>query len=243
VDKEKAEAVKELVDLVRISLDGSTSAIHDYHRGAGSFAAASRAVDHLLSTGAPVQISMTVTKKNLHDIPAMVARFGSLVSFAPLFRTERARRHRSLWITGREYYRALVSVPGLNPLNCLYSCLQQASSARIVKCSIGDGEISISNTGDVYPCHLLHRPEFLAGNIKDEPLESIYHNSGTLQELRRLNVDRIEGCSACDLRYLCGGACRARAFYEKDRLDVADDFCAYEKLAFTEGLFALHSMD
>jgi radical SAM protein with 4Fe4S-binding SPASM domain len=243
IDRETAAAMKENVDLVRISLDGSTPAIHDYHRGAGSFAAASRAVDLLISAGAPVQVSMTVTQKNLHDIAQMAARFGSLVSFAPLFRTPRVRGLRSLWITGRAYYRALLSVPGLNPLNCLYSCLQQASSARIIKCSIGDAEISIANTGDVYPCHLLHLPAFLAGNIKHQPLDAIYRNSDRLQALRSLNVDRIKGCSVCDIRYICGGACRARSFYEKSRIDVADDFCAYEKLAFTEGLFELHSLD
>ena len=112
-----------------------------------------------------------------------------------------------------------------------------------MKCAIGDAEISISDNGDVYPCHLLHLSQFLAGNIKKQPLEQIYENSDVLRECSTLNVTEIKGCNKCDIRFICGGACRARAFFEKGRIDVADNFCKYEKLAFINGLFDLHQID
>jgi len=109
-----------------------------------------------------------------------------------------------------------------------------------MKCAIGDGEISISETGDVYPCQLLHFPQFCAGNIREQSLKSIYETSDKLQACRELTVLKVAGCKKCDIRFICGGGCRARTFYEKNRLDVSGDFCEYEKLAFINGLFELH---
>ena len=128
-------------------------------------------------------------------------------------------------------------------LSYFCSSLDRAKNEKIVKCAIGDAEISISDTGDVYPCHLLHLPQFFAGNVKEKPLESIYKNSARLKECRNLTVSKVEGCRKCDIRFICGGACRARAFFEKDRIDVSDDFCEYEKLAFIDGLFEFHQLD
>jgi MoaA/NifB/PqqE/SkfB family radical SAM enzyme len=53
----------------------------------------------------------------------------------------------------------------------------------------------------------------------------------------------IEGCNRCDIRYICGGACRARAFFEKGEINKPDDFCEYEKLAYINGLFNSHQFE
>jgi radical SAM protein with 4Fe4S-binding SPASM domain len=166
-----------------------------------------------------------------------------MLSFAPLFKAGRAKRIKNLAITGKEYYYALSSVNGVNPLSYLCSSLIKAKEKRIMKCAIGDAEISISDTGDVYPCHLLHIPQFLAGNVKEQSLDSIYQTSNVLKACRELTVLEINQCKKCEIRFICGGACRARAFFEKNRIDVSDDFCEYEKQAFINGLFELHYFD
>jgi radical SAM protein with 4Fe4S-binding SPASM domain len=81
-----------------------------------------------------------------------------------------------------------------------------------------------------------------AGNIKEQSLRSIYKTSDVLQDCRKLTVLDLAGCQKCDIRFICGGACRARAFYEENRLDVSGAFCEYEKLAFINGLFELHEI-
>ena len=152
-------------------------------------------------------------------------------------------KKKNLSISGKEYYHALSSVNGVKPLSYLCSSLDSAKKQKIMKCSMGDAEISISETGDVYPCQLLHFPQFYAGNIKEQSLESIYQNSEVLETCKRLTVLGIEGCKTCSIRFICGGACRARAFHEKNRLDVSGDFCEYEKLAFINGLFELYEFN
>jgi len=243
INEANAKKIAELFDLIKVSIDGSVPEIHDFHRGKGTFDKAIEAIDMLSQNNAKVQVSMTMTRKNMNNIGAMVDKFGSMLSFAPLFKAGRAKRIKNLAITGKEYYYALSSVNGVNPLSYLCSSLIKAKEKRIMKCAIGDAEISISDSGDVYPCHLLHIPQFLAGNVKEQSLDSIYQTSNVLKACRELTVLEINQCKKCEIRFICGGACRARAFFGKNRIDVSDDFCEYEKQAFINGLFELHYFD
>jgi len=240
ITEQNAKRIADIFDLVKISIDGSTSAIHEFHRGKGSFVKSMKAIDLLTQHDAPLQIAMTVTKENIHDIDAMTKKFGSRLTFAPLFVAGRAKANKELSITGKEYYEALSSVDGVKPLSYLCSSLVASKHKPIMKCAFGDAEISISNTGDVYPCQLLHFPQFYAGNIREQSLRSIYDTSESLKSCRELTVLEVAGCKTCDIRFICGGGCRARTFYEKNRLDVSGDFCEYEKLAYINGLFELH---
>jgi radical SAM protein with 4Fe4S-binding SPASM domain len=240
ITKQNAKRIADTFSLIKISIDGSTPAIHDFHRGEGAFSKALKGVELLKKHDASVQIAMTVTKKNIQDIDAMTKKFGSSLTFAPLFVAGRAKTNKGLSITGKEYYEALSSVNGVKPLSYLCSSLAASKQKRIMKCAIGDGEISISESGDVYPCQLLHFPQFKAGNIRKQSLKTIYKASEVLKSCRKLTVLKIPECRKCEIRFICGGACRARAFYEKNRLDVSGDFCEYEKLAFINGLFELH---
>jgi radical SAM protein with 4Fe4S-binding SPASM domain len=240
VSKQNAKLISEIFSLIKISIDGSTPAIHDFHRGKGTFFKALRGFELLSECEAPVQISMTVTKKNIDDIDSMTKKFGSYLTFAPLFVAGRAKDNQELSISGKEYYEALSSVDGVKPLSHLCSSLASSKQKRIMKCAIGDAEVSISETGDVYPCQLLHFPQFKCGNIREKSFKAIYETSEVIADCKNLDVLQISGCEKCDIRFICGGACRARAFYEKDRVDVSGDFCEYEKLAFINGLFELH---
>jgi radical SAM protein with 4Fe4S-binding SPASM domain len=240
ITEKNAKRISGTFNLIKISIDGSTPAIHEYHREKNSFAKTMKAVELLTHYDAPLQIAMTVTKKNIHDIDAMTKKFGSRLSFAPLFVAGRAKIKKELSITGREYYEALAGVNGVKPLSNLCSSLAASKEKRIMKCAIGDGEISISETGDVFPCQLLHFPQFCAGNVRERSLKSIYETSDVLKSCKKLNVLEVSGCRKCEIRFICGGACRARAFYEENRMDVSGSFCEYEKLAFINGLFELH---
>jgi len=102
---------------------------------------------------------------------------------------------------------------------------------------MAEREISIAETGDVYPCQLLHAEEFRAGNIREQPLAEIYEESPVFKRMRGVSVDTLSKCSECALRYLCGGACRARDFYEVGSVEAVGEFCAYEREAFLGGIF------
>lgn len=239
IGTEEAARTAEIFDLVKVSVDGSCEQIHDTLRGKGSYASAMAAVDALSARGAGVLLSMTVTRSNIDDIPGAASKYGSMLTFSPLFRAGSARFRSDLDITGDEYYEALAGAEGVKPLSTLCSVLSSAAGNPVRKCSIGDGEISIGPDGNVYPCHMLHYDQFAAGNIKKAPIRKLLEAPSMLL-CRDLTVDRLEDCRECEVRYLCGGACRARSFHATGKIDAADDFCSYEYRAFLEGIFRVY---
>jgi MoaA/NifB/PqqE/SkfB family radical SAM enzyme len=72
VTAEKARAIREAgVARVSISLDGAQAATHDRFRGAGQFDRAWLGFDHLKREGVSLQINMTVTRYNAHELPSL----------------------------------------------------------------------------------------------------------------------------------------------------------------------------
>ncbi|MBP9127797.1 MAG: radical SAM protein, partial [Elusimicrobia bacterium] len=70
VTAEKARAIRDAgVARVSISLDGAQAATHDRFRGAGQFDRALQGFDHLKREGVSLQINMTVTRFNAHELP------------------------------------------------------------------------------------------------------------------------------------------------------------------------------
>ena len=80
-----------------------------------------------------------------------------------------------------------------------------------------------------------------AGNVHERSIQEIYRDSPALQHCADLDVDHIEKCSDCAIRYICGGACRARGYYETGRIDGTGDFCDYELNAFLDGIVKIYS--
>jgi uncharacterized protein len=73
-------------------------------------------------------------------------------------------------------------------------------------CGIGY-VIMIGPGGYVYPCHVYANQGYCLGNIYEENLKEIIGSKKYL-DLREINVDKIEKCRECTMRYLCGGGCR-----------------------------------
>ena len=54
-------------------------------------------------------------------------------------------------------------------------------------------------------------------------------------------MDSIAKCKECAIRYICGGACRARGYYETGDVAASGDFCSYELNAFLDGIVKIYS--
>ena len=235
IDEKNISALVDAFDSFKISVDGSDAARHDFYRGSGSFARTTRAIELLKKFSADVKLAMVVTKKNIDDVAEAAKIFGGLLTFQPLFPFGNAKTKSDLHLTGKEYFDALKSA-GVVPFMDLPNVIK-AHGKKIFKCALGDAEVSISCSGDVYPCQLLHHDEFKIGNIKQTSFDELY-NSAQAETFKKHTVDTIEGCRDCDLKFLCGGACQARHFSETGSLDTAGDFCEYEREAIVDGLIS-----
>jgi len=237
VDDANAKRIAAAVDVVKISLDGSSNAVHAATRGKGNFARVTRAIEMLLNCGANVIVAMTVTRANCNDLAAMVTRYGSRLALQPLFKAGRGSAADDLALTGVEYYRALAAVEGVSPMGAVGAKLNALRGRGVRRCAMAEREISIAETGDAYPCQLLHEERFRAGNMRERSVGEIYAQSPVFARMRQISVDTLEKCSACAVRYLCGGACRARDLFEVGSKELVGEFCAYECEALLSGIF------
>ena len=220
----------------KISIDGSCEGKHDYYRGKGSYNKTQNAIELLTSKGANVLLAMVVTKQNVDDIVAAAQQWKNLLIFQPLFPLGSAKLHQDLYLSGREYYEALSQKTNIVPYSDIEFVIKRHRENRsLLKCSMGDGEISISRSGDVYPCQLLHVPKFKVGNITEKSITEIY-NSVELSKFKYHTVDNIDKCRECTFKLICGGSCQARHFSETGDINKTGDFCEYEKLAIVDGL-------
>ena len=99
-------------------------------------------------------------------------------------------------------------------------------------CGAGVKELSVAADGAVYPCHMLMRPQFHLGNLFEEPLEAIRRRALEMG-FGQLTVDEFDGCRDCGHRYLCGGGCRARAFFATGSVYGKDPYCAFMQEHFS----------
>jgi radical SAM protein with 4Fe4S-binding SPASM domain len=116
-----------------------------------------------------------------------------------MFPAGRGNGKSNLCITGEEYYAALASVPGVNPLSSLNSLIAGGRGRKAIRCAMAGTEISIAEDGSVYPCQLLHDPEFCAGNVRLQSVREIYE-SDRFRELRRMHILLIAECRECPIR-------------------------------------------
>lgn len=234
------EQIARLFDLVTLSIDGPNEKVHSLTRG-NNYSKVIEAIQLLEKHKIDYTLSMTVTKYNISFIEEMANKFGNRLNFAPYFPV--LNETSDLAISGLEYFHALKSSTGVRPLSYCESALENAQNNRCHKCAIGDGEFSISATGDVYPCQLLHTDIFLCGNTHEQSITDIYFNSKIINECSRLEVDAIEGCKDCPIKYICGGSCRARSFYGCGDIKSSSEFCEYEREAFYDGIISIYSQN
>ncbi|ABP66273.1 Arylsulfatase regulator (Fe-S oxidoreductase)-like protein [Caldicellulosiruptor saccharolyticus DSM 8903] len=96
--------------------------------------------------------------------------------------------------------------------------------ATRLSCEAGRRLLSIAANGDVFPCHMLHDECLKFGNINDMSIPEILISPKRLL-FKFITVDFIKECSACKFRYLCGGGCRANAYYKNGDLLSKDPYC------------------
>ena len=89
-------------------------------------------------------------------------------------------------------------------------------------CGIGES-INVEPNGDVYPCYAWCEKNKRIGNLGTEALEAMLLR-GDLFAYRLHGVDTNEQCAGCDVRYLCGGMCKAWVG-DKQNLDAGGFLC------------------
>jgi mycofactocin radical SAM maturase len=226
-------AATDYVD-VQISLDGATAEVNDAVRGAGSYATALRAMQHLADAGfGAFKISVVMTRHNvgqLDEFKAIADRFGAQLRITRLRPSGRgadvwdelhpsAPQQRELYdwllahgenvLTGDSFFHLSgygQPLPGLN------------------LCGAGRVVCLIDPVGDVYACPFAIHENFLAGNIRSPGgFAAVWRESELFADLRRPQSGGA--CTSCSAYDACRGGCMAAKFFTGLPLAGPDPEC------------------
>ena len=234
IDAEVAEQLAEsdYVD-VQISIDGADAETNDHVRGAGSFATAVRAMEHLQAAGFEgFKISVVMTRHNIPQVDefkAMADHYGAqlrLTRFRPSGRG--ADSWEALHPTDqqqRELYHWLMDHPDVLTGDSFFhlSALGEALPGLNL-CGAGRVVCLIDPVGDVYACPFVLHDEFLAGSVRDDGgFQKVWQESDLFTELRE--PQSAGACATCGHFDACQGGCMAAKFFTGIPLDGPDPEC------------------
>jgi len=238
---------------VSVSIDGADAATHDAIRGVpGAFERAKQALRNLAEAGVSTQIIMTVMRRNVEQVDAMVPLAeelgASLVKFNIVQPTAKGQRLHDddespgvaeIIRLGRYVDRELAATTRLElqfdyPL-AFRPLSRIASGAADCICGIL-GILGLLASGHWALCGMGRHVEGLVfGKLGTDRLEDVWRESATLQELRTGLPARLTGiCAQCLMRHKCIGACISQNYYRTGSLWGPYWFC---ERAAQEGLF------
>lgn len=191
-----------LFDGIVVSVDGDRAA-HDRRRGVGSY---DRVVQNLrtaveLGLAPKLSLAATLSRADARGVPGdAVADLADQLGVSkvrlrpvlPLGRGVGARREEWYPCTdeGSSDAGDVSSLPNLRH-----------------SCGLGQN-LYVEPDGRAYPCYAWCGPDKLLGNLATERLSDLLAR-GELYALCSHDVDSNEKCCTCEVRYLCGGMCKA----------------------------------
>ncbi|MFH1490045.1 MAG: radical SAM protein [Pseudomonadota bacterium] len=253
VDEKKAAALKRFeVRNISVSLDGHQAGTHDRIRGVeGAFEGAVRGIRHLRKQGLGIQIILSLSRENRHEMQGVALLAESLgaqsMKINPVLPIGRGEvMHKtdhalsvgelievSLWV--RERLQPGVKIPVYYGLPAAFQPFGAIMAGSCGSCAILN-ILGIVENGDISFCGIEKvEGDLVMGNINRDRLDDLWANHPILEEMRASIPWRLEGiCGQCFLKKICLGSCRACAYHLEKRLTAPYWFC---QEAFEKGLF------
>jgi uncharacterized protein len=203
-DDDLAELLLQTFDRISISLDGG-EAEHDKRRGAGAFA---RTCEHLTRltalnsrSGKPCALSVRATltrEQRKRGVGEEVREVAKALGISSVHITNVLPIGRA-----RLLEEVIVSTPEVPKDTSPYF----ASFTPRDSCGLCSNP-HITPEGDIYPCWAYLEEALPLGNVRDG-LKTVLYDYLWGSRKYDYCVDHSEKCRKCNVRYLCGGICRA----------------------------------
>ncbi len=218
---------------VQVSIDGADAVTNDAVRGAGSFAAALAAMDHLNRAGFEgFKISVVATRHNVGQLDALEALAARYQAQLRLTRLRPSGRGARTWSELRptaeqqvELHRWLLDRPEVLTGDSFFhlSALGEPLPGLNL-CGAGRVVCLIDPVGDVYACPFVLHDRFRAGSVRDRGgFAHLWRHSELFAELRR--PQSAGACASCGQYDACGGGCMAAKFFTGLPTDGPDPEC------------------
>ncbi|HYU35090.1 MAG TPA: radical SAM protein [Thermoanaerobaculia bacterium] len=237
---------------VAVSIDAPTEESNAQTRGRGFLARTLRGAMRLIDQGITPAVNCVMSRTNQHLLPELVQLLKDR-GFRRLYVIHvhpfgRGKEQESLSLGCRERLavsRKIVELAareqdfkivledepwiGLEAAACRLRGSDRGP-ARLLPCSAGVEQCTISADGWVAPCNAMS--EYRCGNVREQDFLTIWRESPRLKAMRELRstpVTAVSECSACELNRLCRGGCRALAFAASGDLLGFDPTCPFRE--------------
>lgn len=182
---------------MQISVESCSEADHDRLRGSGAYKAAMETARRAAGIGIPVELVPTVGAAGSLDLAGMASFAGSLGAgchgslLVNVGRAKQMDTRSENWLLDMmaDYLQKCSARGEIESCSSLEDIMPMMSKSS---CGAGNRIISCSGDGRMHPCHLMVNSELESFDVAH-------------------SVDNDENCKDCDVRYLCGGGCRAAA--------------------------------
>lgn len=220
---------------VKISLDGGDRASHAATRG-DNFDRVLRGIHRVANRHVEVIVQVTVTQANLATVGGIRALLPDSIklTFTPMLPMGRGAD-----ATGFVSDDEFLEVMRMAAADSVRRPEPQFVSGVVNRsCHAGTSNVSVADTGDVYPCHLFHVSPFRLGNIFHDAFEDIFYGEKLREYVHLMDVSHNNSiCSACEMRYLCGGGCKANTLHSTGDFRGVDLYCGFIKRSIVDSLF------
>jgi len=231
---------------ISVSLDGADADTHEWVRGVkGCFVSAIGGIKNLVAAGIRPQVIMTLMRRNVGQIEALVRLAESLgcssVKFNIVQPTARGVKMHEAgetlsireivrlgdWVENElsagTKLRLHYSHPAaFRPLGRMYG--REGSGCGI--CGIY-GILGVLANGSYALCGIgEHVPELVFGHVSKDPLADVWKDNPVLREIREGLPRRLGGiCGECLMRGVCLGSCIAQNYYRSRNLWAPHWYC------------------
>ncbi|MCR5089268.1 MAG: radical SAM protein [Oscillospiraceae bacterium] len=222
--REELREIALAFDQVVVSIDGNEGT-HDLRRGKGSYASAVTNCRTYAEIAADIPGSAELSLACVMSAADINGRPGQSVRELGDRLSVKRVRFRPLLPLGR-------AAESDEPPFC--ECINQhepieeilrAPFTPMMSCGIGQN-VYICPDGKAYPCYAWQTELSYLGNVLEGSLADLLAGP-RFTRLRSCTVETIEKCRDCELRYLCGGACRAWGNREATDPNTAPPECGH----------------
>ncbi|MDR1920067.1 MAG: radical SAM protein [Tannerellaceae bacterium] len=196
MDDAMAEKVLSVFNHITVSLDGDEEE-HDRRRGKGTFARTCANLRRLQAIPSKCKLALRASltaEQRRRGVAEQVQSVGQQLGIRQVYIT-------NVFPLGRA--KTLDSVYELSPPKADPSRFKTLQGRNT--CGIGNN-LHITSEGDIYPCWAFLKDGQPLGHIRDGLRQA---TQAYRWGKHPYTVDQSEKCKACDVRYLCGGICRA----------------------------------